>query len=194
MSDSKQIIHTQTYKYPAWAAGLFDNRLRSLIHQADTLFGAYVKKGDTVVDIGIGGGIFTLGLAQLVGETGTVIAVDYQQTLLDKVRNRAGKQCLTDRIRFHPCTREDIGLEVQADFVLSFWMVHEVPSAENLFRQVYKILRPSGHYFIAEPKLHTSKAGFDSEVSLAQKIGFIVTAKPAVTFSRAAVFSKSAKE
>lgn len=49
--------HRYMLKYPAWAAGIFDNRIRSLIHNSNVLFGDYVSNGDTVIDIGIGGGI-----------------------------------------------------------------------------------------------------------------------------------------
>lgn len=183
--------HRYMHKYPAWVAGIFDNRIRSLIHDSNVLFGDYVSNGDTVVDIGIGGGIFTIGLANLVGESGMVISVDFQQELIDKVRRRAERGGIAKRIRFHKCERDDIGLEISADFVLSFWMVHEVPSVERLFNQVHSLLKPTGKYFIAEPKAHVRKSRFYNELSLAQEAGFRIVAKPKVVFSRAVLLEKS---
>ena len=57
-----------------WHAYSFDNPLRKLIHKPKRILGAYVKDGMTVMDVGCGMGHFSIGMANLVGEQGKVIA------------------------------------------------------------------------------------------------------------------------
>jgi ubiquinone/menaquinone biosynthesis C-methylase UbiE len=74
---------------PWWLAYTFDNRLRRLIHNPQKILSGYVQEGMTVMDIGCGMGYFTLGLAELVGDAGQVLAVDLQQQMLDIMMKRA---------------------------------------------------------------------------------------------------------
>jgi len=67
---------------PWWVAYLFDNPLRRRIHPPEEILSTYVKKGMTVLDFGCGFGHFALGMAGLVGESGTVIAADIQAKML----------------------------------------------------------------------------------------------------------------
>ena len=53
-----------------------NNPLRKLIQNPWKIMGEYVSTGDTVVDLGCGGGFFAVALAEMVGESGRVIAVD----------------------------------------------------------------------------------------------------------------------
>ena len=64
---------------PWWLAYTFDHPLRRLVHRPRTLYGAYVCEGMTVCDLGCGLGFNTMGLAELVGPNGRVIAVDGDQ-------------------------------------------------------------------------------------------------------------------
>jgi ubiquinone/menaquinone biosynthesis C-methylase UbiE len=176
---------------PWWFAYTFDNPVRRLLHRPERVVGPYVKEGMTALDIGCGMGHFTIGMAKLVGVNGRVIAVDLQQKMLDRVKRRAVRGGVDDRISLRLCNVGDIGVSEQADFVLTFWMAHEVPDAKLMFGQIYAILKDGGKWLLAEPKLHTSLDRFEKVLSEAVASGFTVVARPAVTMSYAAVLEKS---
>ena len=71
---------------------------------------ADVQPGDTVVDLGCGGGFFSVALAKMVGEKGRVIAVDLQAEMLAITRDFASKKGVSNRITLHHCKENDIGL------------------------------------------------------------------------------------
>ena len=169
---------------------LADHGLRRLVHPPKKLFAAYLRQGMTVLDLGCGMGVFTLALADLVGATGRVIAVDLQQKGLDLLARRAERAALGDRIRVRGCTEKDLGLADLAgevDFALAFWMVHETPDPGRFYGQVHSALRPGGRLMVAEPIFHVRRSTWAAEVTAAQAAGFQTVAEPRVRFSRAAV-------
>lgn len=168
----------------------FDNFLRPLVHDPERLFAPYVREGMTVLDVGCGRGFASLGLARLVGEGGTVISADLQPEMLAMVGERAGKAGLMDRIFLHRCGERKVGVEEELDFVLAFWMVHELPDASGFFREMRGLLKPEGRLFLAEPKIHNTARSFDGTVVQAREEGLKVSETPRVRLSRAAVLMK----
>jgi ubiquinone/menaquinone biosynthesis C-methylase UbiE len=145
----------------------------------------------TVMDTGCGGGVFSIGMAKLVGDRGQVIAVDVQQEMLDITARRAEKEGVVQRIRFHRCEPEDLRVEWFVDFALAFWMVHEVPHPESFFRQVRSCLKPEGKVLVAEPKFHVSSKEFQKILNTAELAGLILNDSPVIRFSRAALLEAS---
>ena len=80
------------------------------------------------------------------------------------------------------------------DFVLAFWMVHEVPDARAFLNEVAGLLRPGGALFIAEPLLHVSRKRFEQTIKETVSAGLQLSVRPKVSFSRAAVLAKPAGE
>jgi 2-polyprenyl-3-methyl-5-hydroxy-6-metoxy-1,4-benzoquinol methylase len=173
---------------PWWFAYTFDNRLRSWVHDPTELLGEFVRPGDTVVDVGCGLGHFTLGMARLVGPKGRVVAIDLQERMIRGARRRAERAGLAERIDFRTCSRDDLGRVEGADFVLAFWVVHEVDDPSGFLAQIRSFLKPRGLLFIAEPRGHVTAARFGATVDTARRTGYEVVAEPAVRFSRAVVF------
>ncbi|MDI6753931.1 MAG: methyltransferase domain-containing protein [Thermodesulfobacteriota bacterium] len=172
-------------------AYLFDNPLRRLLHNPKKILGAYVHPGMTVLDLGCGMGFFSLALARLVGKEGAVFSVDLQEEMLQVLKKRALRAGVADRIQTHRSSPEDLGLTARVDFILAFWMVHEVPDRAKLFRQLKPLLRASGHLLIAEPKIHVSAEDFQEALDLAGGEGWRHIADVRVRFSRAAVLRVS---
>lgn len=170
---------------PWWLGYTFDNPLRRRIHNPATILGHLVHPGDTVVDIGCGLGFFTLALAEMVGAQGTVIAVDLQRQMLERTRRRAERRGLAGRVRFHECVADRLGVAGPVDFVLAFWMVHEVRHPAAFLAEVRAMLRPAGHILIAEPRGHVPAVRFARTVERAREAGFALGASPWVRFSRA---------
>lgn len=179
------------HAYPWWLAYTFDNPVRRLLHRPQKLLDPYIEPGMTVMDIGCGMGIFSIGMAKIVGDEGHVIAVDLQQKMLDILRKRAARLGVVHRIRTHQSQLDRIGIEEAVDFILAFWMVHEVRDTHRFLSQVYSCLLPGGKLLLAEPKIHVSQMAFWETVSDVQKAGFALCEEPRIPLSRAAVFLRA---
>ena len=175
---------------PWWFAYTFDNPVRRVFHKPETIFQDYLETGMTAVDIGCGMGYFSISMAEIVGAGGHVISVDLQQQMLDVVLSRARKAGFADRIQLHKCGENTLGLSAQADFVLTFWMVHEVPDVRRLVEQIPSLLKPKGKYLLAEPRIHVGALRFKEICDLVIRSGFHVIDRPSITMSRACVFEK----
>jgi len=174
---------------PWWLAYTFDNPLRRLLHNPKDIFSGYIKEGMTVMDIGCGMGYFTLGLAEIVGDSGRVIAVDLQQKMLDIMLKRATRKGLNNRITPHRSRSNTIGVETQVDFVLAFWMIHEVPDPDDFFRQIVPILKPSAKFLYAEPTFHVSDDKYKKILASAHGVGLKAIQELSIRFSRAALLT-----
>ena len=175
---------------PPWFASVIDNRLRRWLHKPEEILGRLIAPGFTAVELGCGSGPFTIALAKMVGFSGHVIAADVQPAMLAKVQKRVAQARMQDRVELHVCAREHVGLSVSVDFVLAFWMVHEVPSAVALFAEMHESLNPDGKLLLVEPKLHVRRREFQREVDAALEARFQLLGRPPVRFSRAALFAK----
>jgi ubiquinone/menaquinone biosynthesis C-methylase UbiE len=174
---------------PWWLIRTFDNPLRRLLQKPDEILKGLVKEGDTAVDIGCGIGYFTIPLARMVGKSGKVIAVDLQEKMLKGMEKRAVKNSLKDRIISHKCTPGSLDVKEPADFILAFYMVHEVPDQERFFGEIKQMLKPAGHILVVEPGMHVKADAFEKTVKTAQSCGLNLVALPRFSFSRAAVFA-----
>jgi ubiquinone/menaquinone biosynthesis C-methylase UbiE len=173
------------YVCPAEFAGSLDNSIRRLVQKPLKILGPHISKGMTVLDLGCGPGYFTTDLAKLVGEGGRVIAADLQQGMLDKVTWKIRGTDLEQRVEIHKCQDDMIGITQTVDFVLAFWMVHEVPDQNKLFRELKSVLNEGGNIFIIEPKFHVSAKSFETMITRIENTGFEIAERPKVAFSRA---------
>ncbi|MBI2300994.1 MAG: class I SAM-dependent methyltransferase [Armatimonadetes bacterium] len=178
---------------PSWVGRLLASPLRRLVQDPEAILAGLVEPGFTVLEVGPGMGFFTLPMARMVGEGGSVVAVDLQPTMLRGLERRAARAGLSDRVRTHLCSAETLGLEgVAADFALLFAVVHEVPDRPRLFAEVCASLKPGGRCLMAEPKGHVSAARFGAELSDALAAGFAELSRPAIHASRAVLLSRPA--
>ena len=168
---------------PWWFLFTFDNPLRKLYQNPERILAPYINEGDLVADLGCGMGYFSLPLARLVGDDGKVTAVDLQPQMLDGVKRRADRAGLQNRIYLHQCTHEKIGVNGPMDFVLAFWMVHEVHDLRSFLEQIWKMLRSGGHVLIAEPLIHVGKARFQQLFNEVVDVGYSIVETPTIGFS-----------
>ena len=155
------------------------------------IFGGLVSPGDTAVDLGCGPGFFTLPLVEMVGDEGSVIAVDFQQAMLDKVGARAERKGLASRIRLHRCEVGTLGLDGErADFALAFWMVHEVPDQWRFLRETHELLRSGARLLLAEPKGHVVRAVFAHTLAAAEAVGFRPAGRLRIRLSHCALLER----
>ena len=109
--------------------------------------------------------------------------------MIQRAKQRAERQGIAAQIDFRLCKPDHLGIKVPVDFVLAFWVVHEVEDPENLLTEVKSFLQPQGHLFIVEPKGHVPASRFADTVDLARSAGFNTSNGPAVRFSRSVVCS-----
>ncbi len=152
-------------------AFMLDNRIRRYLQKPERILREYIKSGDTVFDLGCGPGFFSVDMAKMVGPTGTVVAVDLQEEMFKHLKRKAKKHKIQDRIICHKCGSRDIGLDTQADFILAFYMIHEVPDTRYCLMQLKKMLKPAGRILVVEPKMHVSEALFRSMIMQAEEVG-----------------------
>jgi ubiquinone/menaquinone biosynthesis C-methylase UbiE len=157
---------------PHQGAFFLDNWIRRLIQSPRRILAPYVRAGDTVIDLGCGPGFFTLEMARLVGSAGQVVAADLQPGMLAHVRRKAEKKGVSDRILLHQCAAERVGLDLVADFILAYYMVHETPSPAAFLAEVKGLLKQEGRLLIVEPKFHVSQAAFAAQIDAAAAQGF----------------------
>ncbi len=181
-----------THVCPWWLAYTFDHRLRLWVYNPEKLFGKYVRPTMTVVDLGCGLGFNTMGLAKLVGDAGHVVALDIQQKMLDVLMKRAKKMGIENRIEPHLALGNDLGLNVNAQFILAFYMVHEVPDPDRLMAQVTDNLSVEGLFMMVEPPFHVSKKDFDKSIARAEVSGLVLEECGKILFGRTAVLRKPA--
>jgi ubiquinone/menaquinone biosynthesis C-methylase UbiE len=104
-----------------------------------------IREGQTVLDVGCGSGIFTITSAILVGETGTVHALDVKDRALDKLRLKAEKEGFKNIRILYSSANEKIKLgDKSIDHVLLVDVLHEVSNKELLFEEVRRVLRDGG--------------------------------------------------
>lgn len=174
---------------PWWCCFTFDNFIRRLFHNPTRIVSPYIRQGSTAIDIGPGMGYFTGAMCSLVGKKGRVVAVDIQQRMLDALARRVTRLGFANRLKTHLAGKTQLGVNEKADFILAFWMVHEVPDKQGFFRQVAHLLKPGGKFLLVEPRVHVTKKGFSDTVNMAQAAGLKVRENPQIFFSRTAVFS-----
>jgi ubiquinone/menaquinone biosynthesis C-methylase UbiE len=169
---------------PVGLSGGLDNRIRRLLQDPWKILKPYLSEGMTVIDLGCGPGFFAIEMAKMLNGSGKVIAADLQAGMLDKINRKIKGTPLESQIELHRCSATETGLTAKADFILAFWMVHEVPDQESLFKELKSVLKPGGKMLIAEPNLHVSKKSFEDMAERLRIIGYSILEKPKVFFSR----------
>ena len=172
---------------PVERAGRLDNRIRRWIQNPQKILKPYIEEGMTVLDIGCGPGFFSIDLAQMVGKAGRVIASDLQEGMLQKLRDKIQGTELEERITLHKSEENRIGVSEKVDFVLAFYMVHEVPSREEFFNEIGTIIKPNGQVLIVEPPFRVSKRAFEETIRKARDAGFRPTEGPKVFLSKTVI-------
>ena len=129
-------------------------------------------------------------MAKMVGLQGKVIAVDLQEKMLGHVKRKAAKNGMTGRMEFHQCEGHRIGLNIKADFILAYYMVHETPSIANFFKEIATMLKKGGQVLVVEPRFHVNKAMFTETLEEGEKAGLTAVDLPKGKGGRSVLFRK----
>jgi arsenite methyltransferase len=111
---------------------------------------AKIKKGDTVVDLGSGAGNDCFIARAETGEDGRVIGIDFTEAMIEKAKKNA-VQLGYQNVEFRQGDIENIPMTGNvADVVVSNCVMNLVPDKPKAFAEVYRILKPTGHFSISD--------------------------------------------
>jgi ubiquinone/menaquinone biosynthesis C-methylase UbiE len=171
-------------------AGSLDWKLRRLLYDPAKILSPWIRAGMTVADFGCGPGFFARTAAELVGPSGTVIAIDIQEGMLAMLRERIVGMPIEQRIHPHRCDPDHLGISDQLDLVYSFYVMHEVPDRERVIRELCELIKSGGTIFFMDFVVTMSKPSFEELERLVLEEGFRTIARPRHFLSRGVVCLK----
>lgn len=109
-----------------------------------------IRPGHTVLDLGSGAGNDAFVARALVGPEGRVLGLDFSKAMVEKARrNAAGLG--HDNVEFMLGDIEDIPLpDSSVDVVISNCVLNLVPDKAQAFGEVFRVLKPGGHFSISD--------------------------------------------
>lgn len=111
---------------------------------------AGIRKGNHVLDLGSGAGNDCFVARTLVGEEGTVTGIDFTNAMLEKA-NKNLKKTQFKNIKFIKGDIEDMPLADNSfDVVISNCVLNLVPDKQKAFKEIYRVLKPGGHFCISD--------------------------------------------
>jgi arsenite methyltransferase len=136
---------------------------------------AELHEGETVLDLGSGGGIDVLLSARRVGSTGKAYGVDMTDEMLELAR-RNQRDAAVENVEFLKGTIEDVPLpDDSVDVVISNCVINLSADKPAVFREAARVLRPGGRFAVTDI---VADPGMDEEVrrDMAQWTGCIAGA------------------
>jgi SAM-dependent methyltransferase len=145
---------------------------------------AHLRPGETVVDLGCGGGLDVLLAAPKVGPAGRAVGIDMTPEMIDRARRNAARAGAANA-EFHLSTIDRIPLaDGSADCIVSNCVINLAPDKAAVFREMYRVLKPGGRVAVSDIALKRPLPAQLAE-SVAAYVGCIAGAIPVSEYESA---------
>ena len=115
----------------------------------DVLKEVGIKLGFHVLDYGCGSGSYIIPLAELVGESGKIYALDLHPLAIQMVQSIASKKQLTNVETI--CSDCKTGLpDNSIDVVLLYDLLHDLSNSDEVLEELHRVLNPNGNLSVSD--------------------------------------------
>ncbi|TKK64699.1 arsenite methyltransferase [Ilyomonas limi] len=111
---------------------------------------AKIRQGDAVIDLGSGAGNDAFIARHETGEMGKVIGIDFTPAMIERARINAEKRGFNN-VEFRQGDIEKMPVTANtADVIVSNCVLNLVPNKDAVIKEIYRVLKPGGHFSISD--------------------------------------------